>query len=191
MKVVVAAAIVASAFLLGPAGAEDMDALKGEAKRVMQQFGGALKGELEAAMKAGGPVAAIKVCNEKAPEIANSVSASEGWSVGRSSHKLRNQKNVADPFTAGAIEDFLSRQAKGETADTLVKAGVVEENGKKVFRIVKAIPTGEVCLNCHGGDTVKAEVVDELAKLYPEDQARGFAVGEMRGVFTLAKELAD
>ena len=191
MRAILAMAVVASAVFVGPAVGEDMDALKGEAKRVMQQFGGALKGELEAAMKDGGPVAAIKVCNEKAPEIASKVSASEGWSVGRSSHKLRNQKNAADPFTAGAIEEFLARQAKGETAETLVKAGVVEENGKKVFRIVKAIPTAEVCLNCHGGDNVKPEVVDELTKLYPDDQARGFSVGEMRGVFTLAKELAD
>ncbi|MEZ5840875.1 MAG: DUF3365 domain-containing protein [Hyphomicrobiales bacterium] len=174
-----------------PALGADVEALKAEAKAVMMKFGGALKGELETAMKAGGPKQAIPVCNEKAPAIAHDVSAAEGWTVGRSSHKLRNPHNEPDAFTRGAIEDFLARQEKGETADTLVKAGVVEEGGKKVFRIVKAIPTGEVCLNCHGGEEVKAETAELLAKYYPDDKARGFKVGEMRGVFTLSKELAD
>ncbi|HQF31154.1 MAG TPA: DUF3365 domain-containing protein, partial [Hyphomicrobiales bacterium] len=74
---------------------------------------------------------------------------------------------------------------------TMVKAGIVEEDGKKLFRLVKAIPTGEVCLNCHGGAEVKAETAEMLAKYYPEDQARGFTLGQMRGVFTLSREVTD
>ncbi len=36
---------------------------------------------------------------------------------------------------------------------------------------------------------MKPEVEEVLKTLYPEDQARGFAVGQMRGVFTLKKVL--
>ncbi len=58
-----------------------------------------------------------------------------------------------------------------------------------MFRMVKAIPTGEICLVCHGGAEVKPEVEARLAELYPDDRARGFGPGEMRGVFTLSKLL--
>jgi hypothetical protein len=44
-------------------------------------------------------------------------------------------------------------------------------------------------LNCHGGDNVKPPIIEKLAELYPDDMARGFSEGEMRGVFTLSKQL--
>ncbi len=188
MRKIVAAA-VAALVLTVPAVAEDTAALGKEGKAAIMEFGGALKGALKTALKEGGPVKAISVCNTEAPEIAAKVSASSGWTVARSSHKLRNPKNAPDAFTAAAIEDFLARQAGGEKAETMAKAGIVEEGGKRVFHLVKAIPTGEVCLDCHGGAEVNAMTEEKLAELYPQDKARGFSVGEMRGVFTLTKVL--
>jgi Protein of unknown function (DUF3365) len=185
------AAVASLALTAVPAMAadEDMDALKGEAQTLIKSFSGELLGALKAAMQEGGPVNAISVCNEKAPEIAAAASADSAWTIGRSSHKLRSPDNVADAYTAAAIEDFVAREAAGEAAETLAKAEIVEENGTRVFRMVKAIPTGEACLNCHGGDEVKPEVEAKLAELYPNDMARGFTLGQMRGVFTLTKVL--
>ena len=79
----------------------------------------------------------------------------------------------------------------GAVAKSLSHAEIVEEDGQRVFRFVKAIPTAQPCLNCHGGDNVKPEVEAKLAELYPDDQARGFSVDQMRGVFTLSKALSD
>lgn len=45
--------------------------------------------------------------------------------------------------------------------------------------------------NCHGGDQVKPEVEARLAELYPCNQARGFEMGQMRGVLTLTKVLSE
>ena len=183
------AAALALGLVAGLAHAADKAALVEEGKGVMKQFGGTLKKELLAAVEAGGAVQGIAVCNIKAPLIAEQVGGATGWQVARSSHKLRNPKNAPDGFTAAAIEEFLAREAQGEMAADMAKAELVEENGRKVFRLVKAIPTGKLCLNCHGGDNVKPAVVDALAQLYPEDTARGFAEGQMRGVFTLQKVL--
>lgn len=190
-RILKAAAIGALGFAAAPALAanDDMAALMGEAKGLIESFSGALKGELIAAIKAGGPVNAIGVCNEKAPMIAAEASANPAWTIGRSSHRLRSPDNVADPFTAAAIEDFLAREAAGEKAADLVTAEIVEENGARMFRMVKAIPTGDACLACHGGDDVAPEVEAKLAELYPDDAARGFQKGQMRGVFTLIKAL--
>ena len=177
--------------LASPAVSEDKAALVEEGKGVMAEFGKTLKDALMLAVAEGGPVNAIGVCNERAPEIATSLSTETGWTIARSSHKLRNPENAADAYTAAAIQDFLSREASGEMAKDLVRAEIVEENSKQVFRLVKAIPTGGLCLNCHGGDSVKPDVVEKLAELYPEDQARGFTEGQMRGVFTLSKTLGE
>ena len=174
-----------------PGTASDKAALVEEGKGVMSRFGATLKDALMLAVAEGGPVNAIGVCNEEAPEIANTISAETGWIVARSSHKLRNSDNAADQFTSATIKDFLAREAAGEKAVDLVRAEIVQENGQQVFRLVKAIPTGGLCLNCHGGEEVTPEVIDKLAELYPEDQARGFTEGQMRGVFTLSKLLSE
>lgn len=189
MKKAVFAACVLLAFTGNIAVAEDNEALVNEGKGLIKQYGDALREELTTAVKEKGAPHAISVCSLRAPEIAQQVSTASGWSVGRSSHKLRNPNNKPDAFTAAALEEFATRIAAGEKADDLAKAGIVEDNGKKVFHLVKAIPTGELCLNCHGGAEVKPEVEAKLAELYPRDQARGFKVGDMRGVFTLSKTL--
>lgn len=168
---------------------QDKAALAAEGKALMQAFGGTLKQELTAAMQDGGPVEAIAVCNVRAPQIAAEVSGADGWTVARSSHRLRNPDNAPDAYTEVAIRDFLDRQQAGEPADELVRAEIVEDDGQRVFRMVKAIPTAEACLACHGGEQVAPEVEAKLAELYPQDQARGFEAGEIRGVFTLRKPL--
>mgnify|MGYP003340573505 CR=1 FL=1 len=53
---------------------------------------------------------------------------------------------------------------------------------------MKAIPTAEICTTCHGV-SLKPEVSARLQQLYPADQATGFAVGDLRGAFTLSERL--
>jgi hypothetical protein len=53
---------------------------------------------------------------------------------------------------------------------------------------MKAIPTAELCLKCHGGD-IDAKVAERLDALYPDDQARGYNQGDIRGAFTFRKSL--
>ncbi|MOA58455.1 hypothetical protein D3C78_1828600 [compost metagenome] len=55
---------------------------------------------------------------------------------------------------------------------------------------MKAIPTGEPCLACHG-QQIKPELAAVIDQRYPQDQARGFALGELRGAFTLRRSLTD
>lgn len=191
MKSILMTAALCGLAMSAPAFAADDDvaALTAEAAQIVGAFSDELRSELMAAMKEGGPVNAISVCNEKAPAIAASHAQTSGWSVARSSHKLRNPENAPDAFTAATIADFVAREEAGELATALGRAEIVEENGQRVFRFVKAIPTGQPCLNCHGGDEVKPEVVAKLSELYPTDAARGFSVDQMRGVFTLSKVL--
>ena len=48
------------------------------------------------------------------------------------------------------MQEFEKRKVAGEEIKTLEFAEVVTTKGKKQFRYMKAIPTGKVCLQCHG-----------------------------------------
>nr|VFK61436.1 MAG: Protein of unknown function (DUF3365) [Candidatus Kentron sp. UNK]VFK69117.1 MAG: Protein of unknown function (DUF3365) [Candidatus Kentron sp. UNK] len=65
----------------------------------------------------------------------------------------------------------------------------MEKDGVRVFRYMKAIPTLEVCTLCHGA-SLSPDVVTKLDELYPEDQARGFKVGDIRGAFSFMQPVS-
>ncbi|MEW8350145.1 MAG: DUF3365 domain-containing protein, partial [Candidatus Thiodiazotropha taylori] len=108
--------------------------------------------------------------------------------VGRTSLKLRNPENRADAWETAVLNEFESRKINGEDPMKMIKAEVVEENGRKVFRMMKAIPTAEVCTKCHGAELAEP-VSTKLKELYPADEARGYKPGDLRGAFTLKKPL--
>jgi hypothetical protein len=168
--------------------ADDAEQYTVEARGIVKQFFGALKGELQGAMKQGGPVAAVGFCNVRAPQISSQVSYDVGWDVARTSLKLRNPKNAPDAWEMAVLERFEARKAAGEALQSMEYAEIVESDGQKVFRYMKAIPTTELCLPCHGSE-IPAKVATQLDRLYPNDAARGFKEGDIRGAFTLSKNL--
>jgi hypothetical protein len=159
-----------------------------DARGLVKQFFGTLKGELEQGMKTGGPVTAISVCSVKAPMIAEDISKASGWQVARTSLKLRNPGNKPDAWELTVLKEFETRKAAGEDVTKMEHSEVMTINGKKTFRYMKAIPTAKLCLNCHGTQ-IKPEVARSLDELYPEDKARGYKAGDIRGAFTLQKAL--
>jgi len=129
-----------------PASAADVDVARGIAAR----FLGELKPALVGAMKAGGPTHAIPVCAERSPEIAASLSKETGWTVTRVSLKARAPSATPDAWERAGLERFDTEVASGTPANTLEHAEVITDESGKSFRYLKAIPTGAVCLNCHG-----------------------------------------
>jgi len=158
-----------------------------EARTIVKEFAGALQSELQAAMKAGGPVQAVDVCHSRAPAIAAELSAKYGWQVERTSLKRRNADNTPDAWESETLQQFEVRKAAGEPAAQLEFAAPVMIDGTQGFRYMKAIPTKAICLTCHGGDTVPPAVAAEINRYYPDDQARGFSEGDLRGAFSLLK----
>jgi hypothetical protein len=160
-----------------------------EAKALTQEFATTLRRELEAAIQSGGPVKAIGVCQERAPAIASNLSARTGWAVGRVSLKPRNAKSgQPDAWEGQVLTRFDERKAAGEPVEAMAFSELVETDGAKSFRFMKAIPTGELCLACHGRE-ITPEVTAALDQAYPADRARGYAIGDVRGAFTLTKRV--
>ena len=171
--------------LTATADTVDQVALKAEAVGIVKQFGGSLKPELKKALKAGGPVHAITVCSTRAPEIAKGLTESTGWSVKRVSLKARNSGSATpDAWERSVLEQFDKRQAEGETANKMAYAEVVDGQ----YRFMKAQGVEKVCLQCHAAN-IAPETEKVLKEHYANDAARGYTLGQIRGAFSLTKQL--
>jgi hypothetical protein len=133
-------------------------------------FGGLMQA-LTAALNDGDPAAAIRVCQEKAPAIAQTVATEHRVRIGRTSWKLRNPDNTPPDWAAGLIAERPER--------TRYLAGPAGALG-----VLMPIRLAGTCVQCHGpADQLDPAVKAQLAQHYPEDAATGFAEGDLRGWF--------
>ncbi len=168
--------------------AVDTEQLTQKSRAAVKALGGELKNILQTSMKASGPMDTISVCNTTALQISNKISEAKGLSVARTSLKYRNQENKPDEWEKSVLEQFEQRKAKGEAVKTMDYSELTELDGKKVFRYMKAIPTAEVCLKCHGSN-VAPPIAAKINSLYPDDKATGFKMGDIRGAFTVIQSI--
>lgn len=168
-------------------------ALSEQSRDLIEQFAGRLQNELQQAMADGGPVNAIDVCKIRAPAIARELST-DGWQVGRVSLRPRNPDNAADEFERRTLQDFEDKRMRGWQIERLAYYKMQQhhqgEREFNEFRYLKAIPTRSLCLSCHGNN-ISAKVKAKLDTLYPDDQARGYQLGDIRGAFSLRKRIDD
>lgn len=180
---------LALAIAAAPAFAAE-DKMLTEARGVASGIPPKLLAVLEEEIKKGGPEGAIGVCREKAPEMAKAASAQTGWAIRRVSLGNRNPKAVPDAWERAVLEDFDRRAAAGESPATLEKGEVVAEGGVKSYRYMKALPTLDLCVKCHGpAEGLSPAVKEKLAALYPQDKATGYTPGKIRGAMTIRKPL--
>lgn len=145
---------------------------KKAATALMQQLGGQLKG----AIQNGGPVEAVEVCQVAALPLTAAAGAEfEGVSIRRTTLKPRNPANAPDALDRSVLERLAS-QAQDQ-------AEPIVEWTDEMARYYQPLYLQALCLNCHGDPASFSEdLVNVLAKSYPEDQATGYEVGDLRGV---------
>jgi hypothetical protein len=153
----------------------------------LQELGEAMTRE----MTKGGPVEAIKVCAELAPEIANRLSRENGWRVTRVGTRVRNPLlGMPDIWEQNVLEEFAARAAKGESLAGMSHGEVVTEPGGQYFRFMTAIPVQSKCLLCHGAaETIPETIQTILKKHYPFDAAIGYEAGDLRGAVSIKQPL--
>lgn len=120
-----------------------------------------------------GPAAAVRVCHDEAAAIRTRVAEESGVRLGRTSTKLRNPANAEAPEWAKAYLEEPTREDGGY-------ANWVERTEGEAHVVSPLIAQG-VCLTCHG-ESIPPAIDEVLAEHYPEDEARGFAAGDLRGV---------
>lgn len=161
--------------------AEPTDQMIREGLALIPPFQQQLMKTVKTVMSSEGPQQAVLACEELAPLITSEHSQMP-WQAGRTAMKVRNPENAPDAWERSVLQQFSQRAANGEPLDTMVHADVV--GGE--FRLMKAIPTAQACLACHGS-SIKPGLAALIDQRYPQDQARGFKEGELRGAFTLRR----
>ena len=147
-----------------------------DAKAIAQELGGALKQSLVAKMKEGGPVAAVEHCSLEAESLTAKVSAERGAKIGRSSLRLRNPNNTAPDWVAAWLNEQGQRKIEGVQGVAIIEQTASGE----VARFLKPLGVEAPCLNCHGPEPA-APIAKVLEERYPNDQATGYALGDLRG----------
>jgi len=177
-------AMMAVALASGHAGAADEQAALDKAKTMTKELGGALKQELEKAVKESGFAGAVTMCGAIAVEKAEQTGKAHGASIRRVSKKVRNPSNTPD-----ALEEKILGTMEADLAAGALKEAYVEKettsSGKRNLRFLKPIVTAAFCLNCHGEESkINPEALKELNSLYPSDKARGYGENQLRGAFS-------
>jgi hypothetical protein len=149
------------------------EAVRAKAQVVLAPYKASLKGELTAAL-AQGPEVAVEVCAARAPALAAEHSK-DGVRVGRSAKKLRTPNDAPPPWLLAPMNE-LADAPRGEPASRVVALG----DGR--WGYAEAIWMQPQCLLCHG-EAIAPDLDAKIRARYPDDDARGFAAGDFRGVF--------
>lgn len=189
--------VIVSGASLAPVSAQKADA-GAEAARiqkardVVQTLSDRFRVELTGALKgSGGAMGAIGVCQTTAPELIATAADESSFEISRVALRIRNPDNAPDAWEEGVMKTF-QKQAKdgADVAKLEFSEIVVTPEGDKLFRYMKAIPTAEMCLACHGTD-IKTDVKAEIQRTYPDDKATGFKLGELRGAFSVLQVIEE
>ena len=174
-----------------PALAQDIGALTAETKKAVLPVVPKVVSAMQEAVAEKGVAGAIPVCKEQAPALIKAKRQETGWDIRRVSLKTRNaERGTPDLWEARQLAEFNIRAANDEKPETLEKSEIVSLDGKPVFRYIKALPVGDVCLQCHGpAEGLDAGLKAKLTESYPHDQATGYGKGQIRGALTVKRPL--
>jgi len=136
---------------------------------------------LKNAIAEGGAHHAISFCNEKAMPLTDSLSAQFHAQIRRVSHRNRNPLNKPTAIELEWINEMLQQHANGDTSLSAIR----ESDGRTFY--VAPIKMQGICLSCHGsvGGAISQSTDSLIKSHYPEDNATGFAMGDIRGMWSI------
>lgn len=153
-----------------------------EGDKITNTTQGVLLANVGKAMQNGGPKNAVSFCNLKASAIVDSLSHAYNCEISRVSAKNRNPQNALQSKTDEDIWSFFSSL----TSETFPGDTLIASKGEIIY--YKPIKIGmTACLKCHGvpGQDIDNDTYAELQKLYPDDLATDYHLGDFRGLWKI------
>lgn len=165
------------------------DACLSKSNRAVQSLMEKLTNQLKVALKTGGPENAIIVCQQVAQPLTSSTNTDfEGLTISRTALKFRNLQNAPDEVDQGVLEKW---QALSDRNEALPGYELIPLGQDRAL-FYKPILTQAICLRCHGSaESFSPELISLLDQHYPDDQARGYEEGDLRGAFRVMIDLNE
>ncbi|HMQ61136.1 MAG TPA: DUF3365 domain-containing protein [Flavilitoribacter sp.] len=141
-----------------------------------------LSGNLTSALEKGGVSNAVQYCNLAAMPLTDSLSGANHAVIRRTSLKVRNPQNSPSEWERAALLAFEKQDQAGEELKPVVRL----LDGQRVA-FAAPIRVMPLCTKCHGkeGETMNAADAQVIRSLYPQDQATGYAEGDLRGMWSI------
>lgn len=142
---------------------------------------------LNTALAAGGPEAAVVVCQTRALPLTAEKIADQPTlvSVKRTSLRLRNPANAPDDAERLALDHVAKLVAAGQPPPPVLVQRIMTSTTPE-WRVYRPIVTKAECLVCHGDPATQSPALRlTLQTRYPADAATGYAADQWRGLFRL------
>jgi hypothetical protein len=171
------------AAVAGPATADRESALL-KGREAAGMLSDTLRVRLAQAVKDSGADGAISVCAWQARALADEAGQRLGVKARRVSLSPRNPLNAPDGFERETLVRLAEMAKEGGLPEEVFEER--REGGLKVYRYVRPVLAGPLCLSCHGPlDSMRPEVRRALESRYPDDKATGYGINELRGAVSV------
>jgi hypothetical protein len=151
-------------------------------KEIVTESFAAISNALGTAMTRGGIQHAIEYCNTVAIELTDSVSTQYEVTIRRASHKPRNPNNRANEMEMASIEAYMQMISDGTELTPRLN---FQENSVIYHAPLRLVTF--TCLSCHGNtnEDILEEDYAVIKQHYPDDEATGFELDELRGIWSV------
>jgi len=111
-----------------------------------------------------------------------------GVDFSRTALRTRNPANAPDEWESDQMELFEFSREAGVDPATMEVAEIVTEGKQKIFRWIRPLMMGEMCVACHG-EEIDARLVTMLSQEYPLDDAVDYLENDIGGAYSVRKVL--
>ena len=184
-KIILSFAVLSICFACGPqagspGSSEDLTAYTTKGKEVASLAQQTFFQEVNDALAEGGTEYALQFMHPIDNPKIDSLDRVYACTIGRTSNKIRNVANKPDgPEELALIEAYINGKVQGDT--------VLVRNDHVIYYqpILLSMPA---CLQCHGqpGVDITESTLAAIRTLYPDDQATGYKLGDVRGLWKVS-----
>ncbi|NBC04395.1 MAG: DUF3365 domain-containing protein [Bacteroidetes bacterium] len=163
---------------------EDLSAYKQKGGEFVETTQKVLASNLIGAIQEKGTEGALEFCNIQAIPLTDSMAVELQAHIKRVTDQPRNPDNAANESELEYIRSAKSDLSEGNE----VTPAIQYANGKVIGYY--PIITNQLCMQCHGNENsqINQATLEKLKTLYPDDQATGYDVGELRGIWVVEME---
>lgn len=146
-----------------------------------------LASKLKPAIEQQGIEFAIQYCNLNAYPLIDSLQERYYTIIRRASRKFRNPSNAPTENENQILLSYSASLKEGVMPDA--QAVLVDDNFVLYARPI--LLNNPLCLKCHGvvGEDIIPEDYKIIQSLYPEDNATGYSINELRGIWSITLPL--
>lgn len=158
-------------------------------KAVAAETFGLLSSNLQSAIQSGGVSNALSFCSLAASPLTAGMAEKHGVTLKRITHKARNSAAKANETELAILQTFASALTASTNPPPPFATNLVA--GQATF-FAPIVIANELCLKCHGepGKDISAENLAVIKQHYPQDEATGFQLGQLRGAWRIDFPLA-